>query len=182
MRNRDKQLKLRRSFYSLDNLEQAMGNKGNSASSRNRSVVDSHEAMEISTLNMGAEPRRARKVSSSSSLDSAAGPPSSLLTSAEDHYLNFQQQQQQQRNNFNQLVAPETVASTNNRKLASYSRQVKLEQRRLQANGLNSVTTAPTSKHSRPATREHCRRYDSNFLISSSPTPNSRQINTSGLM
>lgn len=213
LRNRNKQLHLRRSFYSLENL-QGTYNSGNNNNDNNSDKTGHNnnngqrqaQGLEISTLNnllSESAPGRARRVSSSSSLESSNGMASSVLTSAEDHhhYMNLQQQQQQQQQQNNHLVCmPETQsASSSAKKAVSYSRQLKLEQRQqlqILANGSNLMPKtnkknirlkagATTSYNNKKNAENAVRRsdFDSNFLISSSPTANSRhQINTSGIM
>lgn len=197
LRNRNKQLHLRRSFYSLDNLQ---GNCSNSNNNNNNNHNDRQQELEISTLNMPAEPGRAKRVSSNSSLESAGVVSSVVSTSLEGHYLNLQQQQIMQRNKPSQFVMPETQSGANVKKSVSYSHQLELEQsRQLQVNGSNfqlpktSMNTNTKNMGLRETNYYHNERirnnsirrsnFDPNFLISSSPTSNNpHQINTSGLM
>lgn len=149
-RNRSKQLHLRRSFYSLDNLQPPVGQSCS---------LDPQVSIQINALN--ADDLRCaqnRRVSSSSSLESAA---SGLTTTSS------QQRHQHPRS----------------RKLASYSRQLRIEQRQ-QLEATNKRLMNPRLNQ-----RASCARrsdFDSNFLISSSQTHNGngsqRQTSAGGLM
>lgn len=195
LRNRDKQLRLRRSFCSLDNLPGTYNNVNGNNNNSNKTIhndngYQAQGGLEISTLsNLVGAPGRAKRISSSSSLEST-GATSSVLTSAEDHHCINPQQQG------NHLFKPEAQSGSNTKKALSYSRQLKLEQRQqlqLLANGSNLmpktskniILKVGTSRAHNDNSSSNIRKFDfdSNFLISSSTTANCRnQSNTSGFM
>lgn len=196
MRNRNKQLHLRRSFYSLDDIQSTSAyNQTQTTNTTNPPIYREENLLQLTRGTMGAQQAVRFHSSSSSSATTAARAPattsgtssssgsSSGLADAASSVLTFRavhdEPQRSLCTNHHHLSARQQTCNEPpaSRKLSSYSRELKMEQQRLSrfaASAHTNINANSIMKQDyphpgrRPPRNGRCSDFDSNFLISSS--------------